>query len=56
MLRLAALVLDGGPGSGRVSSYAGNAVGKNLIANSKGFRFVPAPHPSLTLTGHEPFP
>jgi hypothetical protein len=31
LLRLAALVLDDGPGSGRVSNYAGSAEGKNLI-------------------------
>jgi len=47
--------LTADPAPAGVSIYAGNAVGKNLIANSEGFRFVPAPHPSLTLTGHEPF-
>lgn len=37
LLRLASLVLDGGPGSGRVSIYAGHAVGKNLIPILKAF-------------------
>ncbi|OLE17780.1 MAG: hypothetical protein AUI36_36245 [Cyanobacteria bacterium 13_1_40CM_2_61_4] len=48
LLRLASLVLDDDPGSGRVSNDAGFAEGKNLITILRlSVRACPSPEPEL---------